>query len=78
MTQQQQQQQQQASLMFLRQAQAIWERMGMAAMGISMPQSYEEVCGECFPLRALVAQSTGAGLVIAVACACRYCAIHCM
>ncbi|DBA76478.1 TPA: SWI SNF, matrix associated, actin dependent regulator of chromatin, subfamily b, member 1, variant 2 [Trebouxia sp. C0005] len=39
----QQQQQQQAAMMFLKQAQSIWEKMGLASMGIAMPQSYAEV-----------------------------------
>ena len=29
--------------MFLKQAQSIWEKMGLASMGIAMPQSYAEV-----------------------------------
>ncbi len=28
--------------MFLKQAQSIWEKMGLASMGIAMPQSYAE------------------------------------
>ena len=30
-------------MMFLKQAQSIWEKMGLASMGIAMPQSYAEV-----------------------------------
>lgn len=29
-------------MMFLKQAQSIWEKMGLASMGIAMPQSYAE------------------------------------
>lgn len=41
--QQQQQQRHQYTTVFIQQAQAIWDRMHMAAMGIKMPQTYDEV-----------------------------------
>ena len=38
-----QQQRQQATHYFIQQAQAIWEKMGLASMGVAMPQSFEQV-----------------------------------
>ncbi|KAL3142411.1 SWI SNF, matrix associated, actin dependent regulator of chromatin, subfamily b, member 1 [Trebouxia sp. C0009 RCD-2024] len=40
--QQEQQQQQQYTAVFIQQAQAIWERMHMSTMGITMPRTYDE------------------------------------
>ena len=49
--QQEQQQQQQYTAAYIQQAQAIWERMHMAAMGIKLPQSFDDVrhimCRHC-------------------------------
>lgn len=41
--QQQQEQRQQYTAAYIQQAQAIWERMHLATMGITLPQSLDEV-----------------------------------